>query len=240
MEEDACTRPLTPHDCRLRDCTYAAPIYVDVEYTRGKELVVRRGRSGRVLIGRLPLMLRSSHCVLAGASEEQLARLGECPLDPGGYFIVKGTEKVVLIQEQLSKNRIILDLDAKGAVCASVTSSTHERKSKTHITARAGRLYLRHNSLGDDVPLCIVLRAMGAVCDQEIVSLVGGGANVAHHSVFPHRGDAGSGDGGVARALRAQLGLSLESDACKNRRGGGMLWSRVLLGRGPVDPGRHG
>jgi len=180
VEEDACTRPLTPHDCRLRDCTYAAPIYVDVEYTRGKELVVRRGRSGRVLIGRLPLMLRSSHCVLAGASEEQLARLGECPLDPGGYFIVKGTEKVVLIQEQLSKNRIILDLDAKGAVCASVTSSTHERKSKTHITARAGRLYLRHNSLGDDVPLCIVLRAMGAVCDQEIVSLVGGGANVAH------------------------------------------------------------
>ena len=179
VEEDACTRELTPHVCRLRDCTYAAPIYVDVEYTRGKELVVRRGRSGRVLIGRLPLMLRSSHCVLAGASEARLAQLGECPLDPGGYFIVKGTEKVVLIQEQLSKNRIILDLDAKGAVCASVTSSTHERKSKTHITARAGRLYLRHNSLGDDVPLCIVLRAMGAVCDQEVVALVGGGANVA-------------------------------------------------------------
>jgi len=182
VDEDACTRPLTPHDCRLRDCTYAAPISVDVEYTRGKELVTRRGKGGRggVVIGRLPLMLRSSRCVLAGKSEAELAQLGECPLDPGGYFIVRGTEKVVLIQEQLSKNRIILDLDAKGAVCASVTSSTHERKSKTHITSKQSKLYLRHNTLGDDVPLLILLRAMGLVCSQEFVALVGGGADVAH------------------------------------------------------------
>lgn len=39
----------------------------------------------------------------------------------GGYFIVKGQEKVILIQEQLSKNRIIVDQDRKGAVGASVT-----------------------------------------------------------------------------------------------------------------------
>ena len=64
---------------------------------------------------------------------------GECPLDPGGYFIVKGTEKVILIQEQLSKNRIIIDIDSKGEVGASVTSSTHERKSKTNIIVKHGR-----------------------------------------------------------------------------------------------------
>lgn len=39
----------------------------------------------------------------------------------GGYFIVKGQEKVILIQEQLSKNRIIVEQDRKGAVGASVT-----------------------------------------------------------------------------------------------------------------------
>lgn len=39
--------------------------------------------------------------------------MGECPLDPGGYFVVKGTEKVILIQEQLSKNRIIIDTGAQ-------------------------------------------------------------------------------------------------------------------------------
>ena len=66
-------------------------------------------------------MLRSSNCCLNGKNEEELAKMNECPLDPGGYFIVKGTEKVILIQEQLSKNRIIVDTDKKGQVCASVT-----------------------------------------------------------------------------------------------------------------------
>jgi DNA-directed RNA polymerase III subunit RPC2 len=45
------------------------------------------------------------------------------PLDPGGYFVVKGTEKVILVQEQLSKNCIIVEMDStKGIVTASVTS----------------------------------------------------------------------------------------------------------------------
>ena len=33
-------------------------------------------------------------CVLHGKNEQQLAKLGECPLDPGGYFVIRGTEKV--------------------------------------------------------------------------------------------------------------------------------------------------
>ena len=74
-------------------------------------------------IGRLPIMLRSNKCVLAGKEEVELARMTECPLDPGGYFVVKGTEKVILVQEQLSKNRIIIETDpAKGIVQASCTS----------------------------------------------------------------------------------------------------------------------
>lgn len=55
---------------------------------------------------------------------------------------------------------------------ASVTSSTHERKSRTNIAQRKGRFYVKHNILGQDVPVCIVLKAMGVVSDQEIVSLV--------------------------------------------------------------------
>lgn len=60
----------------------------------------------------------------------------------------QGTEKVILIQEQLSKNRIIIDTDSHGEVVASVTSSTHERKSKTNIAARHGRIALKHNAFG--------------------------------------------------------------------------------------------
>lgn len=54
--------------------------------------------------------------------------------------------QVILIQEQLSKNRIIIDVDAHGEVCASVTSSTHERKSKTNIIMSKSKMYLRHNA----------------------------------------------------------------------------------------------
>ena len=50
-----------------------------------------------------------------------MAKSEECPIDPGGYFIVKGNEKVILIQEQLSKNRIIIETDSKGNIGASVT-----------------------------------------------------------------------------------------------------------------------
>lgn len=60
---------------------------------------------------RMPIMLRSSNCVLNGKSPAEMAKLNECPMDPGGYFITRGTEKVILIQEQLSKNRMIVDTD---------------------------------------------------------------------------------------------------------------------------------
>jgi hypothetical protein len=81
---------VSPQQCRLRDITYAAPISVDIEYTRGREIVRRTAATNTaVRIGRLPLMLRCDRCVLAGKTDAQLAALGECPLDPGGYFVVR-------------------------------------------------------------------------------------------------------------------------------------------------------
>ncbi|KAL5976596.1 DNA-directed RNA polymerase III subunit 2 [Asimina triloba] len=111
---------LTPHQCRLSDMTYAAPIKVDITYNNGTE---KDQYQKGLTIGRMPIMLRSCRCVLSGRDEAELARLGECPLDPGGYFVVKGTEKVVLIQEQLSKNRIIIDTDKKGRLYLQVSTS---------------------------------------------------------------------------------------------------------------------
>jgi DNA-directed RNA polymerase beta subunit len=115
-DADSANKSYTPHECRLRDLTYSANIYVDIEYVRGRQIVRRRN----VVIGRLPIMLRSKQCVLTDKSEAELAKLTECPLDPGGYFVVKGVEKVILVQEQLSKNRIIVDVDKKGNVMANV------------------------------------------------------------------------------------------------------------------------
>ncbi|XP_053979489.1 DNA-directed RNA polymerase III subunit RPC2 isoform X1 [Hylaeus anthracinus] len=163
------TRSTTPHECRLRDLNYSAPITVDIEYIRGHQPIIRNN----LLIGRMPIMLRSSNCVLNGKSHFELAKMNECPHDPGGYFVVNGQEKVILIQEQMLRNRIILEEDTKNCIVASCNSSTHERKTKTNIVGKAGRYYMRHNIFQDDIPVTIVFKAMGIVSDQEIMQLIG-------------------------------------------------------------------
>ncbi|KAJ4199660.1 DNA-directed RNA polymerase III complex subunit Rpc2 [Fusarium falciforme] len=158
-------------ECRLRDMTYAAPILVDIQYIRDKQRIVRKS----VPLGRMPVMLKSSKCRLGGATNTQMEEMNECPLDPGGYFIIGGTEKVILIQEQLSKNRVIVEADEKNnVISASVTSSTHERKSKTYVTLKKDRILLTHNVLVEGIPIVIVLKALGGKSDMEIMELVAG------------------------------------------------------------------
>ena len=160
---------VTPNECRLRDMTYAAPIYVDFMYPRQSGNV----RKTDVIIGRMPMMLRSAKCVLNGRSESEMAWLNECAIDPGGYFIVRGQEKVILVQEQLSKNRVIVE-SMKGIVQASVTSHTANVKTKTYVLYKKNYIYLKHNSLSEDIPVAIVLRAMGVPSDHEILLLTAG------------------------------------------------------------------
>ncbi|KAG9393984.1 RNA polymerase Rpb2, domain 6 [Carpediemonas membranifera] len=164
--------PITPMQCRLRDLTYSTAIQADISYMRGNSLVHSQG----VQLGRLPIMLRSSSCRLRTQyklDNDLLAQAGECPHDAGGYFVCKGVEKVILIQEQLSKNRIIIETDAKGDISATVTSSTHERKSRCSIVFRKNSFYLRHNSFSVDMPLVVAMKAMDVRTDQEIIQLIG-------------------------------------------------------------------
>lgn len=80
---------ITPQQCRLRDITYSAPVSVDIEYTRGKEIVSKAGRNGvgAVPIGRIPLMLRSDRCageVLAVGKALQTERYRQSAKDRAG------------------------------------------------------------------------------------------------------------------------------------------------------------
>ena len=135
---------------------------------RGNTIVERKD----VEIGMMPLMLGCSNCILHAKSPEQLAKLQECPYDPRGYFIIKGAEKVILIQEQASKNRVIVEID-KGNVMAQVTSSTHEKKSRTVVTSKHGKIYMKHNTFTEDLPIAILFKALGVSAEQEIFQLVG-------------------------------------------------------------------
>uniref|UniRef100_A0A915HX80 DNA-directed RNA polymerase subunit beta n=1 Tax=Romanomermis culicivorax TaxID=13658 RepID=A0A915HX80_ROMCU len=164
------SKPTSPHECRLRDITYAAPITVDIEYTRGNQRVIRNN----LPIGRMPIMLRSANCVLSNKTPEELAKLNECCFDSGGYFITRGTEKVILMQEQLSKNRIMVSKNFKNDLQCEVLSSTTERRSKTYITLRRGRFYLKHNQLSEEIPIAVIFKALGVESDQEIIEYLGG------------------------------------------------------------------
>ena len=173
-DQDLVTTETTPQQCRLRDITYSAPIVVDVTYTKREGNKIVQHSQKDVLIGRMPIMLRSFSCVLNNRSDGELESMGECALDPGGYFIVKGVEKVILVQEQLSKNRMIVEMDNKEQIVVSVTSSTHERKSKTNVVMRAGKFYLRHNSFVEDLPIIVVLKVKSNLIIQSSIMFTSG------------------------------------------------------------------
>ena len=170
IEEEFSTKVITPHECRLRSLTYSAPIFVDVAYTlNGYSEKIRKD----IYIGRMPIMLGSNHCILKGKNFKELSSLHECPYDPRGYFIVKGVEKVILIHEQMSQNRIIVEYDNKGNLTSNVTSSTHDTKTRTSIIYKNGKFYVKHNSFSDDINVIIIFKAMNILSDLEIIMLIG-------------------------------------------------------------------
>jgi len=173
ITEDMIVQGTSPNMCRIRDLTYAAPIFVDLNYWKGNVAYRKRG----VEIGRLPVMLRSSVCTLHGMSASEMEKLGECPYDPGGYFIVKGTERVLMMQEQPLTNRIIVECDSKKAIQAFVTSYTADNKSRCvicpHPSTRKHGLYVKHSAFKDLIPVSIMMKAMGVQSDMEILQMVG-------------------------------------------------------------------
>ena len=119
-------------------------------------------------------MLGSNHCYLKGKSAIELALLKECPYDPKGYFIIKGTEKVVLMQEQMSKNRILVEKDNKSDnLVANCASNTLETKSRITLLVKGGKVLLKSNSFTETIPIIIVFKALGFTQDQEIVQMIG-------------------------------------------------------------------
>ncbi|CAG0906207.1 unnamed protein product [Cyprideis torosa] len=106
-EKDGSPSPLMPNEARLRNLTYSAPLYVDITKT-----IVREGEEPTVtqhpktFIGKIPIMLRSTYCLLNELTDRDLTELNECPLDPGGYFIINGSEKVLIAQEKMATNTV--------------------------------------------------------------------------------------------------------------------------------------
>ena len=104
-EADGSQGDLFPSEARLRNLTYAAPMQLDMTLVHGDE----RQEPVVTTIGQLPIMIGSSACNLSGMSDAERIVHGEDPLDPGGYFIVNGTERVLMTLEDLASNKIMTE-----------------------------------------------------------------------------------------------------------------------------------
>lgn len=163
---------VTPQECRIRDMTYRGDMIVDVEYTsrdKARTACIERD----VKIGTIPIMLKSKCCNLYRKAREELVNMRECPLDPGGYFVIKGVEKVCLVQEQQSKNRVIIEADDHGAILAHVQSKTHYSISKCLVKFSKGSIVMVHRSFTENIPIIIILKALGMENDQHIAQCIG-------------------------------------------------------------------
>uniref|UniRef100_UPI00358F32EA DNA-directed RNA polymerase II subunit RPB2 isoform X1 n=1 Tax=Myxine glutinosa TaxID=7769 RepID=UPI00358F32EA len=186
-ERDGAPSPMMPNEARLRNLTYSAPLYVDITKT-----VVRDGEDPletqhqKTFIGKIPIMLRSTYCLLSGLTDRDLCELNECPLDPGGYFIINGSEKVLIAQEKMATNTVYVfaKKDSKYAYTAECRSCLENSSRPTStiwvsMLARGGQ-GVKKSAIGQrivstlpyirqEVPIIIVFRALGFVSDRDIL-----------------------------------------------------------------------
>lgn len=198
-EADGQSLPLMPQEARLRNLTYSAPLYLDikqrrlvesdqVDVTTGDRLWVDEDENNvveeqKVFIGKVPIMLQSDFCYLKGQDHSKLYELNECPLDSGGYFVINGSEKVLIAQERMAANHVYVFSKAPPApvtFLAEIRSAvekggktistmqvklfSRQKEKATNNVIRATLPYIR-----SDIPIVIVFRALGIVPDREVL-----------------------------------------------------------------------
>ncbi len=171
-EADGSVRKIYPIEARLRKLTYAAPLYITVSaHINGAQR-----ESFETQIGNLPIMLKSKACHLNKLSREELIAHGEDPDDPGGYFIINGTEKVLVKVEDLASNRVIIDKDNTGGgklVCKIFSEKGSYKIPHTIERLKDGIFYITFTRVRR-VPLIAVIKAFGMTKDEEIMRFIGG------------------------------------------------------------------
>ncbi len=170
IEADGSERPLFPSEARLRKLTYSAPIVLEISLEiDGKE----RDRA-EVPVANIPVMLKSDICRLNGLDAKGLIEAGEDPTDPGGYFIINGTERALTLLEDLAPNRIFVKKEKIGVVTHSsrIFSSSESYKIPHTVERSKDGLFLLSFSSFTRVPLVVVLKALG-LNDKEIVDAIG-------------------------------------------------------------------
>jgi len=199
-ESDGTPSTMLPHEARLRKLTYAAQLYVDVTSTmyrrlndsldlEDQEKIEEEGVDNPTIfekefIGHVPIMLRSSYCSLSGKSDNELTDLKECIYDQGGYFVINGSEKVLIGQERMSNNHVYCFKKKQPSKFSWVVEC---RSHVEHGARPPSPVYLQmynkggpHTTEGNqiratipyirkDIPIVVIFRALGFNADRNIL-----------------------------------------------------------------------
>jgi DNA-directed RNA polymerase II subunit RPB2 len=193
FENNGAILPMMPNDARLRNLTYAAPLFVDVNVTY---IEIDNTQSGRQTIkkrvfpnvhfGKIPVMVGSDYCLLGDQKHINPSRIGECGEDMGGYFIIQGGERVCISQERMSENRPfvfrnnrnstkeleVVEVKSIGPDNDQVPKSNsvrimyHPKNSQIHL------LRATIPRMKAPIPLFIVFKALGIKTDKECIELI--------------------------------------------------------------------
>lgn len=167
IEENRKCNYLTPAEARLRDLTYDAPISVNIteELIDSQKRVVDTIFHNKVIIGRIPIMTQTSKCNLHGKTLEEIAKTGECKYDRGGYFVIKGKERVLVSQERPVYDNIhIYKQKTKNKYIAEIRSMSEETGHSVLVQAKLTEddsLTYSLPYICQDIPVGIVLKALG-------------------------------------------------------------------------------
>jgi len=171
VEVDGTVREVYPREARIRNLTYSAPLYLEIELDdEGRETYER------VNIGDLPIMVKSNLCLLSRHTEDELVKLGEDPKEVGGYFIVNGSERVIVSLEDLAPNRVLVETDNRGArpvYKGKVFSTTVGFRARIEASLKAnGEMSVTIPGVPVPVPLVVLMRALGVETDREVAEMV--------------------------------------------------------------------
>jgi len=172
-----------PSDARNRNITYNAKLIATVtqvqEITDITTDIVEKKIIGKpeneFPIAYIPVMLRSKYCSL---NIKKGYDVSECEYDPGGYFIIYGSEKVVIPQERMVENKPLVFLKKDSGTesyVVQVNSKSHRNNRLLQVIAikmKKDNTMTIKVPIINEIPVVILLRALGIESDKDIIDYI--------------------------------------------------------------------
>jgi len=168
IEADGSSSFITPSEARLRNLTYSAPITLEMTVKKDDQV-----DSQVVEIGRIPVMIKSKVCNLSGLSKDELIGSYEDPMDSGGYFLINGNERVMVMAEDLSENQPFIETNSKGELTLRMFSSKGTYRIPVTISESKEGIFEVSFSRFRDLPSVVVLKALGLTKESDIAKYIG-------------------------------------------------------------------